>query len=403
MRPVVTIISDDPMLQHLISGLLTEEGYETQAASTAGEAMDRLREQSPALVIIDVGWSGENGMDALALCRNLREDATTSNLPVLMIAPVGDTDHLEESIAAGANEYLTRPFRSRELTALVEELLARYQPPAPARPDAPTQPQRRGRLIAIFGGQGGVGKTVMVVNLAVALHQQGAGGVALFDANFSFGGVGVHLNLTSSRSVIDLLEHLDQLEPDQDGSMLLPHPSGIHVLLSPPRPEQAELVTAEHLVSLLDYLTATYDLVLVDCSQSYDDRMLTILERANDILFVVTPEVPAIKNTSLFLGLAGHLGLPPENIHIVLNRSNSNVGLGPDEIERVLKQRFAFRMISDGRAVTSSINHGVPLIVQQPNHPLCKQIRQIADYFSPDVSTRPAAPQGRRRLVGLGR
>jgi pilus assembly protein CpaE len=162
--------------------------------------------------------------------------------------------------------------------------------------------------------------------------------------------------------------------------VVVPHPTGIHVLISPRGPEDVEAITARHIERLLDAFTLIYDYIIVDCQSSYDERMLVILERADAILLVIKPEVGCVKNMAVFSELAVRLGFPFEKIHIVLNRSGTGSGIDAKEIERIFRRPIAFHIGSGGRSVVVSVNRGVPLTIEHPNHAFSLQVGQIADY-----------------------
>ncbi|MDQ7028466.1 MAG: hypothetical protein Q9O62_01150 [Ardenticatenia bacterium] len=126
-------------------------------------------------------------------------------------------------------------------------------------------------------------------------------------------------------------------------------------------------------------LADTYNHVLVDCQASYDERTLAVLERADLIVLITTPEVGAIKNTSRFLELAEKLAIGTERIRILVNRSDSDVGVDIREIEHTLHHPVAFQVISGGRTVVFSVNRGIPLVMENPSHPFSKQMFAIAE------------------------
>lgn len=370
----VLVVDDDRALIELLDRILTREGFEVTGTTTAEEALRLAVAHEYDLAVVDVMLPG---MDGYALCRQLRQNPTTHTMAILMLTAKGDIADKISGFEAGADDYLTKPFQPKELVYRMRSLLARMHPvqvPKPARAE-------RGLVVALFGSKGGVGKTTIATNLAVALRQRTQQRVALFDADFFFGDVGVHLNLPNVRTILDLIENMDDVDPTVAEQVLIPHTSGIRVLLSPFRPEAGELISPENIEKILEFMKQSFDFVVVDCQPSYDDRMLRVLERADEVLMVVTPEVGPLKNTSLFLDLAVRLGYSLEKINIVLNRFNSNVGIGPEEIERTLQHEVAFRVISGGRPVVLSVNRGVPLIVEQPDHPFSAQIMRIADYY----------------------
>lgn len=378
MSPVtqkrILIATNDPALFKLLSSVLTTEGYQVTQTLSGAEAFDKAANQRPHMVIIDDSLPG---VDAPGLCRRLRKNTATHYLAILVLSSKTDVANMIAALEAGADEYLAKPFDSKELAFRVRNVLVRVEVPAGVQ----VEPGKRGQIIAVFGTKGGVGKTMVAVNTAVALQRRSGGRVLIFDADFFFGDVGAHLNMPPTHSVSELTEHIDELDPGLVDQVVLRHSCGIHVLLSPFSPEKAELVTPEHIKRLLTYLAGTYDYVIVDCHAAYDDRTLAILERADDIMLVVTPEVGPIKNTSVFLGIAGRLGLSLDKIHIILNRANSYVGINVREIERSFKHRVQFSIVSGGRPVVLSVNHGQPLTLVKSDHPVSKEIFRIADWL----------------------
>jgi pilus assembly protein CpaE len=367
----IVVACSDPTLFKLLNMLLTAEGYQVIQTQTGDDCYNKASSQRPHMVIIDDALPGTK---AAELCRRLRKNPATNYLALLVLSSKGDAAEKIAAFEAGADEFLTKPFDAKEMTLRVKNLIGRVHVPT----QATAAPQKRAQGIAIFGAKGGVGKTTIGTNLALAIHRQSSGRVLLFDADFFFGDIGVHLNLPPTRSVIDLIEHMDELDTEFVEQVILRHPSGLRVLLSPFRPEKADLITPDHVKRLLGLVSEQYDHVIVDCHSAYDERMLTILEWADDILLIVTPEVGPIKNTSMFLDIADKLGLSLDKIHIILNRANSNVGIDVSEIERSFSHRVEFHLVSGGRPVVMSVNQGQPLILSKADHPLAQEISRIA-------------------------
>jgi pilus assembly protein CpaE len=384
-RRNILIVSSDPTLSKLLGLVLTTEGHQVIAATTGEDALDKVPQRTCDMVIIDVPLAG---MDSYELCRRLRQNSTTRYLPILMLSSKGDVADKLAGFEAGADEYLTKPFDSKELAYRIRNLLLRAQ--IPARPHA--EPLARGQTIAFFGTKGGVGKTTICVNTAITIQQQTRKRVAIFDGDFFFGDIGVHLNLPPVRSMVDLVERIDEIDADLVNQVMVPHSSGVRVLLSPFRPEKADLVTSEHVKRLLDILVVFYDYVIADCHSAYDERTLSILEKADDIMLVLTPEIGPVKNTALFLDIAPSLGVTLDHIHVILNRANSSVGIEPEEIERSLHHPIEFRIVSGGRPVVMSVNRGVPLTIEKPDHPLAREIAHIAAHLIKKEAPRKAAP-----------
>ncbi len=386
----ILVVDDDRALAELLRRILVKEGYDVTVVYTAEEAFQKCKDEAFAVALVDVMLPA---MDGYTLCRTLRQHPDIKALPILMLTAKGDIADRIAGFEAGADDYLTKPFQPKELAFRVRSLLARAQTPiASSATDT-----GRGYVLAVFGSKGGVGKTTIATNLAVSLRERSHHRVALLDADFFSGDVGVHMNLPTISTILDLTQHDGALEPALADQVMVPHPSGVHVLLSPFRPEEGNDVTPQQLGAVVDFLAGLYEYVVVDCQPSYDQRMLGVLERADDVLLVVTPEVGPLKNTSLFLEWAARLKFPLSKMNIVVNRFNSNVGIGSEEIERTLQHEVSFRIISGGRPVVMSVNRGVPLVIEQPEHPFSMQVMRIADHYIERAGDAPATTSARPR------
>jgi pilus assembly protein CpaE len=185
---------------------------------------------------------------------------------------------------------------------------------------------------------------------------------------------------------------LEELEPAALENVILDHKrSGLRVLLGPASPEQGELITAQHVRTFVKYLAQLYDYVVVDCPTNYDERTLTVLDYADEIMLVTTPEVSAIKNANNFMMLASRMKLPLQKIHIVLNRADSNTQIGITEIEQILHNRVRFRINSSGRVMLRSLTRGVPVVLEHRDHPLAQQLMGIVATV---MGESPAAGRG---------
>jgi pilus assembly protein CpaE len=377
--PTLLIVDDDDAVAEMIELMLRNAGYEVRRAASGEEALQQIFKAPPDALICDVLLPG---IDGYTLCKRVRQHPLTRTLPILMLTAQGDISAKIAGFEAGANDYLAKPFEPPELVYRVKNLLTRFTS------ETPSTPLPRGKIIAVFGAKGGVGKTTIAVSLALAIRLRTRKRVIMVDADLTFGDVAVHLNIAPTRSIVDIVRGGDEIEQEMVTQVLLSHPSGLQALLAPPRPEEAELVNAEHMTRILDLLAVSADYVIVDCQTSYDDRTLSVFDRADHVLLVITPEIGPLKNTSLFLTLANQLGIDQQAISIVLNRANSSVGIGVGEIERVLRRKINFHVISGGQPVVTAVNRGTPLILEQPKHPFVQQILYLGDQLIKQLDTK---------------
>jgi pilus assembly protein CpaE len=188
----------------------------------------------------------------------------------------------------------------------------------------------------------------------------------------------VLLNLLSNKTLVDAVEHIDELDADLLNDLMATHSSGVKVLLAPPRPEMAELITAEHMRRILVELAAHYDYVVVDTWPSFADTVLTAMDLADDILLVMTLEMTAIKDVKLYLEVVEKLNYPPEKVKLVLNRAGSAGGIKVEAVEETLRQKVLVGLSNDGVASLMAVNQGVPLVISAREHPFSRDIYRLA-------------------------
>ncbi|MDQ7028545.1 MAG: response regulator [Ardenticatenia bacterium] len=370
--PRVLVVSTDRLLAEDVYRVLTREGHDVFLADAFEEASVLTKHVRPHLVIVDFTNSPERGA---AFCRHLRARRTYPSLLILVLIGSHEIAERVAALEAGGDDYIVKPFHPDELLYRAKSLLVRGATmPISLAPGY----EWRGRVVACFGSKGGVGTTTVAVNCAIALRRLTSSPVVLVDADLHFGDVGIHLDLSAPPDMSHLLDHVDHLSPLVIQRAVQQHISGIHVLLSPTGPERARSMTAEHMATILSVLSAMYDYVLVDCHAGYDDPTMAVLSEADDILFVLTPEISPIHNASSFLHAADRMGVLPSSVRLVLNRVNSNANIGTKEVERFVKVPVAFRLVSSGRHVVQSITRGVPMVMGEPSHPFSEQIVEMA-------------------------
>jgi pilus assembly protein CpaE len=382
-RIKVLIVDDIPETRDHLSKLL---GFESDvevvgAAGSGPEAVEMAASVKPDVVLMDINMPG---MDGITATEKLAAEVPTA--AVIMMSVQGEADYLRRSMRAGAREFLVKPFSSDELTASIRQVWAREKDKqrrfAPAV--APAETTRNGSgepasVVAVFSPKGGVGRTTISVNLAVAAAQDGKR-VALVDSSFQFGDVGVLLNLNPrNKSIADLAGELQAGEQyDSLDGFLVAHSSGVRVLLAPPTPEQAELVNPTAVKQVLEALRGENDLVVVDCPSNFNESTLAVLDEADLILTLLTLEITSVKNMRLFLEVCEQLGYGPEKIRLVLNRADSTLGIRVADVEHSIGRKVDHTIVSDGRSVVYALNRGVPFFLSNREAQVSQDIARLA-------------------------
>jgi pilus assembly protein CpaE len=238
----------------------------------------------------------------------------------------------------------------------------------------------RGKIITFFSPKGGVGRTTIASNLAVALHQSTNQPVVLVDGSLPFGDVAVILNMSpKAKTIADLVGSFDQVDAEVMETVLVPHSTGIKVLLAPPTPEAAELITGANIKRVLETLRGSYAWVVVDTWPSFQEQVLTMLDVADVILTLMTLEITSLKNVRVFMEIAEKLGYDEHKVQLVANRNDSSGGIKASDVESSLARKIPHTIVSDGRALVLAVNRGVPFVISHRDSQVAKDIFTLAD------------------------
>ena len=401
----VLIVDDIPETRDHLSKLLGfEADFEVVGAAASGrEAIAMASQLAPDVVLMDINMPD---MDGIAATERL--SAEVQSAAVVMMSVQGEADYLRRSMLAGAREFLVKPFSSDELTSSIRQVYTREREkqsriavqPAAAAAAAPAllamgaerEPGEPGRVVAVFGPKGGVGRTTLAVNLAVAAATELGQKTCLVDGSFQFGDVGVLLNLNpKNKSIAELIPELEQGEPESIDTFVINHSAGIRVLLAPPSPEMAELITPVIAKRMIDALRHDHDLIVVDCMSSFNDTTLAILDLADTVLTMLSLEITSIKNIRLFLEVADQLGYSSDKVRLVLNRADSSLGIRVADVEHSIGRRVDHTIVSDGRSVVYALNRGVPFFLSNREAQVSQDVLRLA---SAVVGTKEPAEAG---------
>ena len=322
------------------------------------------------------------GMDGIATTE--RVSATLPGTSIIMMSVQGEADYLRRSMLAGAREFLVKPFSSDELTASIRQVHIREKArrgrmimPVPGAP-APESGSKKGKIVTLFAPKGGVGRTTLAVNLAVAMAGEQRQVVTLVDGSFQFGDVGVLLNLNpKNKSIIDVVADPSATDEDLVDTTLINHSTGIKVLLAPPSPEMAELITVDQIRRMMGRLRETNDFTVVDLWPHFNDVSLALLDMSDVILTILTLEITNIKNIRLFLEVAEQLGYG-DKLKLVLNRADSAFGIRVADVENSVGRKIDHQVVSDGRTVVYALNRGVPFVWSNSQAPVSEDILKIS-------------------------
>jgi pilus assembly protein CpaE len=395
----ILVVDADPTVQRALGQALSQAGYEVLASSEGLEALRIARSDRPALLLVAANLPGVDGFSVVTRLR--MEDGPSTHTPTILLLAENDSEARGKALRSGADDYLIKPFHPAELMARMRSLLARYKPDEQYNPPttttthvipaAPQAPKKRepARVVLFYGAKGGVGTTTIAINAAIALHKELGRTVCLIDANLQFGDHRVFLDLGLDRmSVVDLAT-APAVDIDLIKQILVKHESGIELLLAPPSPETAELVTHDHLPNIIALMANDFDYIIVDIDKRLDEVNLRIMDAADVIYVVMTADLPCLKNVRLVLETIGHLGYSADKVKLILNRCNAFTGINVKNAESALKRRIDFQIMNEYRTAIGALNSGAPFMYTKADSILGKNVLDFVKGMEKDFAEHP--------------
>lgn len=351
-------------------------------------ALRQLVASNPSHELVVIGSDVDLEM-ALTFTASMR--VARPALGVVLVRRRLDTGVLTQALRAGVREVVAADDLNalREACRRSEELSRHFRSATGGEAEPPSRPT--GQLVTVFSAKGGCGKTTVATNLAATLAHGGTRRICLVDLDLSFGDVAIAMQLFPVRTIADAVG-LSRLDETAVRSLLTPHSPGLDTLVAPVEPGSAESVPGQLVSELLTVLKSMFDVVVVDTPPAFTDHVLAAFDASEHLVLLATLDIPALKNLKLTLETLDMLGYPRDRWHILLNRSDSKVGLSVHDVEKTLKTPIACELPSS-RAVPASINRGVPIVLDEPGHGVSQALRKFADTR---IVPRPAVPTALR-------
>lgn len=395
----VLIVDDIPETRENVRKLLQfESDLEVIGhAANGGEAIRMVEDQKPDVVLMDINMPDSDGITASQII--------TKNVPgtqIIIMSVQSEADYLRKAMLAGARDFLMKPFSGDELV----EAVRRIHETRPELPQAivprnidldsggSSKTRRLGKVITVFSPKGGIGCTTVAVNVASVWAGEGHK-TLLVDGSLQFGDVALMLNLKSTMSIVDLIENLSDLDADLVSSVLLENNTNLKVLLAPPRPEMAELATAEGVKRLIKVLRTLFDYIIIDTSSGLDDVNLAWLDSADRIVLLARQNLPSIKNVSRFFDLSEVLDYEQEKVLLVVNFASKKTRITVKDIEDKLNWSVAV-VIPEDEAAHLAADLGEPLVSQawrRRRRPITRALIRLSEFVRDELEQDEETPE----------
>ena len=389
-RGIVIVDEDDGFLneaKRLFDGRVP-------TATSLAEVQRRVEDGEIDLIILGPTHANEASLQAASALFEI-----DSEVGVLLVAETITAPLLKSALRAGLTDVIEAPLAIDNIAEALGQVdrVTRRRPAASIPSEPFAEPQTDGTVITVMSAKGGSGKTVFATNLAMLLARHGApGDVVMVDGDLQFGDVCLVLQLEPKFTIVNAAHELQNLDEQLLDSVLTKHPSGMRVLAAPLEPAFADEISTAAMTDIIEQLRTMFKYVVIDTASLLDELLLSLLERADKVLFIVDMDLPSVKNAKLALETLRLLKFPSSKIELVLNRSNAKARLDEKEIERSLKMKIAATVPSDG-IVPASVNEGRPVVESAPKSKVAKGFESIYRLVAGSSAQAPPQDKGGKR------
>ena len=362
---------------------------------TLADAQRSVEEGNVDLVFLGPSFAHETGLQGVGLLLELDPD-----LAVVLVAGTITAPLLRSAMRAGLKDVIEAPLTEQSVGDAVGQIERKPRREKKALPTEPFgEPGREGKVVTVMSAKGGSGKTVTATNLAMLLAaRHDPAQVCIVDADLQFGDVCLVLQLEPKLTIVNAAHELHRLDEPLLESLLTTHPSGLRVLAAPLEPAFADEISTAAMTEIITKLRGMFDYVIVDTASLLDELLLSLLERADQVLFVLDMDLPSVKNAKLALETLRLLKFPASKVQLVLNRSNARARLDEKEIERSLKLKISAAIPSDGM-VPASINEGRPVVESAPKSRVAKGFDTVYKLVANTAKQEASGKTGKRRWM----
>ncbi len=395
-RNLTTLIVDPNSESRLdASRAVRAVGLDLSAEASYGtEATYLAAEHRPNVILLSLEDPPVRGLATLEALQQQLPDT-----PVLVYASTADSQLMRQAMRAGARDLLEKPLREEELRDAIHTVLSQEEQRQLARWSDGQSATARGSVFTVAGAKGGIGKTTLATNLAVAIRRLTGQEVVLVDGDAQFGDVAVMLDMGVERSVADLARDEGAIDRHTVKGYLQQHPLGINVLAAGSEPDDWRAVQPEHIPTLARALSETHEYVIIDTPGVMSETVAASLNEAAIVFLVTSLDVSSIKDTTTALRILRSWAMPQHRIRLVINDSSRAPAVSATDVQRACDVDASLIIPHDGN-VGVSLQTGAPIVDSQPKSRYARAIMQLAQQVT-GVGEREIAQAARTSGSGI--
>jgi pilus assembly protein CpaE len=367
-------------LTFLVLSNNTEASNELRAALSSSPNTRLLADcDSPERLMADLSLLRPSAIIVVLSQVNLEREFTliknvvASHPETAVITASTDTSSslILRSMRSGAHEFLPLPVVADEFRTVIDRIKE-------LRLHDEGTTKKHGRIVAVFSGKGGSGVSFVATNLAAAMNMT----TLLADLNLQAGDAASFLGIDPKYSIVDFVHNRARLDDSLINSFLTTHSSRMSLLAAPPEAHEAEDVKPQDITEILYLLRQKFECIVLDLPHTFDAATVAALDLADDIVVVMTLDIPGIRSTNRAIKVFNRLSYPKTKVHVVVNRWSKNIDVQLQKVEAHLDEQILGLIPNDYRKVMDSINLGQPLVESEPTSKITVEIKRIAALVS---------------------
>ncbi len=368
------LIDDEKMYFKMLNPVLEKSGHTLGYAQSGEQGLANIAAFNPDVIVLDIKLSDITGFDVL---ERLHNDVHFRHVPVIFVTSSEELESKLKAFSLGAEDYVIKPFKPQELVARMEILARRREYLKVAEDVATSVSVETSTVITVHSLRGGVGCSSLAINLAMAYKQLWNRPTMVLDTVLTAGQVAMYLNSSPKSTWEDVSDRAaNELDSDIIQRLISQHKTGLFYVAAPKFPIPAEKFVDTFSVSLNEFRKQC-DFMVIDTPHDFSDIAIKALDTADQILFVMAPEMGSLRAALCALRTYDTLGYPPEKVTVVLNRVSQAASLKNSQIEKAIGRKVDLELPFT-QEVNQAINLGEPFVNTNVNLPISVQVEDSA-------------------------
>ena len=383
-EPVRTLVlsAQTDVVEQLQQIFASEPSFRLQFTPSAERAVQILAQNRVDIILVDDVLSDSAPLESVRILAR-----TFPQVPIVTLVNQTAVSYVRESLLAGARAFLSKPLQESEtittITQIIQMETMRQGQASTNGVGMGNTPAKKSHIIAVMSPKGGVGVTMLALNLATLLRTKTKSDVVLMESQSSLGDLEPAASLQARFTLGDMLHQGRRPDSDLISGALVEHGSGLRVLVSSRKLEDNGLMSADSFEHVVDHLTDIADYVVIDTGTIGEDQTAAALAIADTVFLMTTPEIPCLRRVALFLEAADRGGFPREKLHLIVNRDGAPGGISSSNISQNLNMQIAAAIPDDPALVTYAYNRGTPLVLSDGRSAVARSIEKLVETLIP--------------------